>query len=154
VASTLIFIHSLSLQRWHGQLSAVIAALQAAAGVQVKPSGTAVTEARQQGSDRESVASGAARSSFADGRDMLGGEGVSGAVHYVVLGLVPASSCNRRHVLLVQGICTCQMPAAGRVRRWRGRGGFLQAAASCSSGAAVLQGLQTCQMPATHGEYS
>jgi hypothetical protein len=75
-------MHSLSLQRWHGQLSAVIAALQAAAGVQA-PSGTAVTEARQQGSDRESVASGASgatRSSYADGRDMLGGTHASGAV--------------------------------------------------------------------------
>ncbi|KAF6263208.1 hypothetical protein COO60DRAFT_1635423 [Scenedesmus sp. NREL 46B-D3] len=36
-------------QRWHGQLSAVIAGLQAAAGVQVTPSGTGVTQARQQG---------------------------------------------------------------------------------------------------------
>eukprot|EP00882_Tetradesmus_deserticola_P010246 GHRQ01010824.1.p1 GENE.GHRQ01010824.1~~GHRQ01010824.1.p1 ORF type:complete len:326 (+),score=85.69 GHRQ01010824.1:90-1067(+) len=53
-------------QRWHGQLSAVIAGLQAAAGMQVKPSGTAVAEAQQQGGDRYSQGSGTARSSHGD----------------------------------------------------------------------------------------
>jgi hypothetical protein len=28
------------------------------------------------------------------------------------------------------------------------KGGFLQAAVSCNSGATALQGMQTCQMPA------
>jgi hypothetical protein len=66
----------LVLQRWHGQLSAVIESLQAAAGVQGKPSSKAAAAAavREQGSDRSSEASGAARSSYADARGTLQGE--------------------------------------------------------------------------------
>uniref|UniRef100_A0A383VGR2 Protein ENHANCED DISEASE RESISTANCE 2 C-terminal domain-containing protein n=1 Tax=Tetradesmus obliquus TaxID=3088 RepID=A0A383VGR2_TETOB len=69
------------MQRWHGQLSAIIAALQAAAGVLPKPAvaaaaAAAAAAAREQGSERGSEASGAARSSYADashGRGMLQG---------------------------------------------------------------------------------
>jgi hypothetical protein len=103
----------------------VIAALQAAAGVQVKPSGTAVTEARQQGSDRESVASGAARSSFADGRDMLGGEHTGGVV---VLGVFLQATATQRVavVLLCREYTYARCLLLDQICRWWSSvGGFL-----------------------------